>query len=431
MIKNMGNGKLDHAAPSQLLSYRVVKEIQPIPRNKLIHCAPETVIFLKYFMNNTRRPGQLLGFLLQSVAAGLAIAFVMVYFFPSLLPAGAALSTNLLGLDDSNLAPLSYKHAVNMAAPSVVNVYASSVRKRKPHPLFQDPLFRRFFGKPAPETRRDSSLGSGVLIGDQGFILTNAHLVKEADEILVTLTDGRQANASIEGIDEETDLAVLQIQQHSLPTISIGDSHALRVGDVVLAIGNPYDFGQTVTQGIVSATGRKRLGITTFEDFIQTDADINPGNSGGALISASGKLVGINTAIISSSGGSQGIGLAIPIHLAIDVMRQLIEKGHVVRGWLGVEAQMLPQDMADAAGLTAGGVLIASIYQGGPADAVGIMPGDILLEIDNQQLQNPIQAISLISQYKPDTAINIRLLHGWQELTLTAIVSQRPSFKKK
>lgn len=375
-------------------------------------------------MKNTR-PGGLLNFLLQSIVVGLAIAFVIVYFFPGLPPSGTTSPVNI----DANQGPVSYQYAVSTTAASVVNVYASTVRKTKPHPLFQDPLFRRFFGKPTPETRRDNSLGSGVIIGNQGYVLTNAHVVKAADEILITLTDGRQAKAEMVGMDEETDLAVLQVKLAKLPVIAIGDSNALRVGDVVLAIGNPYDFGQTVTQGIVSATGRNRLGITTFEDFIQTDADINPGNSGGALISATGRLIGINTAIISSSGGSQGIGLAIPIRLAIDVMRQLVEQGHVVRGWLGVEAQQLPRDIADAAGLTQGGVLIAGILQGGPADAAGIMPGDILLEIDNQQLANPQQAINLIAKYKPETAINIRLLHGWQELSLTAIVAQRPSFK--
>lgn len=375
-------------------------------------------------MKNTQSGG-LLNFLLQSIAVGLAVAFIIIYFFPGLQLPGAISPGNI----DANQGPVSYKYAVSAAAASVVNVYATTVRKSKPHPLFQDPLFRRFFGKPTPETRRDNSLGSGVIIGDQGYVLTNAHVVKAADEILITLTDGRQAKAEIVGMDEETDLAVLQVKLDKLPVINIGDSNALRVGDVVLAIGNPYDFGQTVTQGIVSATGRNRLGITTYEDFIQTDADINPGNSGGALISATGDLVGINTAIISSSGGSQGIGLTIPIHLAIDVMRQLIEQGHVVRGWLGVEAQQLPMDIADAAGLTQGGVLIAGILQGGPADAAGIMPGDILLEIDNQQLANPQQAINLIAKYKPDTVVNIRLLHGWQELTLTAIVAQRPSFK--
>jgi serine protease DegS len=374
--------------------------------------------------------GQLVYFLLQSIAVGLAIAFIMVYFFPEYLPGGSADSPATSIRGNSSQGPVSYQNAVSAATASVVNVYASTVRKQKTHPLFQDPLFQRFFGKPPAEIRRDNNLGSGVLIGEQGYILTNAHVVKAADEILITLNDGRQIFASIEGMDEETDLAVLKIQLDKLPVLTIGDSKALRVGDVVLAIGNPYDFGQTVTQGIVSATGRKRLGITTFEDFIQTDADINPGNSGGALITATGALVGINTAIISSSGGSQGIGLAIPIHLALDVMRQLIEVGQVVRGWLGVEAQQLPMDIADAAGLTQGGVLIAGILQGGPADAAGIMPGDILLEIDNQQMANPQQLIHLISQYKPDTAINIRLLHGWQEKTLTAVVAQRPSFKK-
>jgi len=377
-------------------------------------------------MKNTQSGG-LLSFLLQSIAVGLASAFIIVYLFPGLQLPGATSPGNI----DTSQAPVSYKYAVSAAAASVVNVYATTIRKSKPNPLFQDPVFRRFFGNPTAETRRDNSLGSGVMIGDQGYVLTNAHVVKAADEILITLTDGRQARAEIVGLDEETDLAVLQVKLDKLPVINIGDSNVLRVGDVVLAIGNPYDFGQTVTQGIVSATGRKRLGITTYEDFIQTDADINPGNSGGALISATGDLVGINTAIISNSGGSQGIGLAIPIHLAIDVMRQLIEQGHVVRGWLGVEAQQLPMDIADAAGLTQGGVLIAGILQGGPADAAGIMPGDILLEIDNQQLTDPQQAINLIAKYKPETAINIRLLHGWQELSLTAIVAQRPSFKTK
>jgi serine protease DegS len=379
-------------------------------------------------MKNTRL-APLLYFLLQAITLGLAIAFIIVNFFPALL-APDARRAGAANLAVATGGPVSYQQAVSAAAGSVVNVYASTLRRQKTHPLFQDPLFQQFFGKPPAELRRDNSLGSGVIIGDQGYILTNAHVIKAADEILITLNDGRQTFASIEGIDEETDLAVLKIELDKLPLVTIGNSHALKVGDVVLAIGNPYDFGQTVTQGIVSATGRKRLGITTFEDFIQTDADINPGNSGGALITATGELVGINTAIISSSGGSQGIGLAIPIHLAIDVMRQLIEVGQVVRGWLGVEAQQLPMDIADAAGLTQGGVLIAGTLQGGPADAAGIMPGDILLEIDNQQLSNPQQAIHLISQYKPDTAINIRLLHNWQELTLTAIVAQRPSFNK-
>lgn len=374
--------------------------------------------------------GQLLVFILQSIIAGLAVAFLVVLLFPGVAQRIGQGNSTVVTVGGHAEGPVSYSEAVSMAAPSVVNVYATTVRQQKPHPLFQDPLFRRFFGNPKNEPRRDNSLGSGVIIGQQGYVLTNAHVVKAADEIIITLTDGRQTFASIVGMDEETDLAVLQIKLDKLPSLSIGDSSQLNVGDVVLAIGNPYDIGQTVTQGIVSATGRKRLGITTFEDFIQTDADINPGNSGGALITARGQLVGINTEIISSSGGSQGIGLAIPIHLAVDVMKQLIERGHVVRGWLGVGAQSIPMDMAEAAGLTQGGVLIAATDQGGPADAAGIMPGDILLEIDNQQLSGPQQAINLISQLQPGSTINIRLLHGWKEKTVVATVSQRPTFKR-
>jgi serine protease DegS len=381
-------------------------------------------------MNKTQL-GPLLRFLMQSITLGLAIAFIAVYFFPHLLSERKPRSANNEHYASEDTGPVSYRDAVARAAPSVVNVYATTVRKRKPHPLFQDPLFRRFFGQASPKTRRDNSLGSGVIIGEQGHILTNAHVVKAADEILITLTDGRLAFAEIVGSDEETDLAVLQINLDKLPVAVIGDSNRLRVGDVVLAIGNPYDFGQTVTQGIVSATGRKRLSISTFDEFIQTDADINPGNSGGALISARGDIIGINTAIISSSGGSQGIGLAIPIHLAVDVMHQLIENGHVVRGWLGVEAQQVPMDIADAAGLATGGVFIAAILQGGPADAAGLMPGDILLEINNQKLASPQQAIDLISQFKPQTKINIKLLHGWEEKILSAIIGQRPSFKRQ
>lgn len=374
--------------------------------------------------------GQLLAFILQSIVAGLAIAFLLIVLFPTIR--SGLISPQKAVVSPGNAAedPVSYSDAVSGAAPAVVNVYATTLRQQKQHPLFQDPLFRRFFGNPRSEPRRDNSLGSGVIIDSQGYILTNAHVVKGADEIIITLTDGRQTFAGIVGTDEETDLTVLQIKLDKLPSLAIGDSTQLNVGDVVLAIGNPYDIGQTVTQGIVSATGRKRLGITTFEDFIQTDADINPGNSGGALITARGKLVGINTEIISSSGGSQGIGLAIPIHLAVNVMQQLIERGHVVRGWLGVSAQPVPMDMAEAAGLKQGGVLISATEQGGPADAAGIMPGDILLEIDNQQLAGPQQAINLISQLQPGSPINIRLLNGWKEKTVVATISQRPPFKR-
>lgn len=364
-----------------------------------------------------------LKYLLQWIITGLALAFLVVYFKPELLNEGKWSFNNRQG-------PNSYHQAVMLNAPAVVNVYASKILKRRIHPLFQDPLFRRFFGEPSQEQQKDPNLGSGVIIDNSGYVLTNAHVVNQTDEILVTLSDGRQTSAQIVGMDTETDLAVLYIDLAQLPIAPIGDSSQLKVGDVVLAIGNPYDFGQTVTQGIVSATGRKRLGITTFEDFIQTDADINPGNSGGALINARGELIGINTAIYSKTGGSQGIGFSIPINLAMNVMQQLIKHGFVRRGWLGIEAQIIPQDIVDSLNLKQGGVLVAGVLKDGPAAMAGIIPGDILVQINNEVLYNPQQAIQMISQFEPDTRINITLLRGWEEIQLQAEVAQRPSLKR-
>ncbi|MEJ2761924.1 MAG: trypsin-like peptidase domain-containing protein, partial [Gammaproteobacteria bacterium] len=279
-----------------------------------------------------RRFKELLKFLAQSVLGGLAIAFVILAFYPDLLPlrhrdAAPAVAGST---GDSTS---SYHAAIRRVAPSVVNVYASRLVQRPVPPMFRDPLFRRFFGEQKPQQQVNTDLGSGVILNQNGYVLTNAHVINQASAILITLADGRQAKASVVGIDAETDLAVLKIGLKDLPSAPIGDSDRVQVGDVVLAIGNPYNFGQTVTQGIVSAMGRQRLGISAIEDFIQTDADINPGNSGGALIDASGRLVGINTAIYSQSGGSQGIGFAIPINLAVGVMQQILDKGYVVRGW--------------------------------------------------------------------------------------------------
>ena len=315
---------------------------------------------------------------------------------------------------------------MNAVAPAVVNVYSTRIERRTLHPFFQDPLFRRFFGPQAPAERRNN-LGSGVVMDARGYLLTNAHVIRNADEILVTLYDGRQDSAEVVGVDVETDLAVLKIAMDNLHVAPTGDSSLVRVGDVVLAIGNPYDFGQTVTQGIVSATGRNRVGITTFVNFIQTDADINPGNSGGALVSALGKLIGINTAIISSSGGSQGIGLAIPTNLALDVLQQIIEYGHVIRGWIGIEAQIVPQDVRDAAGLDDSGILIAAVLNGSPAAQAGIMPGDIMTRIDGKPLYNPRATINMISQVKPGTRMEIELLRGWKTETVEVLVAERPA----
>lgn len=369
---------------------------------------------------------RLLKFLAQSVAAGLAAAFVALHLFPGLLPGGAARPG--APSEVPSAAPVaSYSAAVTAIAPAVVNVYATQIQQRAIHPLFRDPLFRRFFGNPPANEQRNSNLGSGVLVDPQGYLLTNAHVIRQADEVRVTLRDGRQSMAEIVGIDADTDLAVLKIALDALPVAPLSDSGRPQVGDVVLAIGNPYDFGQTVTQGIVSATQRNRLGIATFEDFIQTDADINPGNSGGALVTATGQLIGINTAIISSSGGSQGIGLAIPIGLAMNVMRQLIDHGYVTRGWLGAELQVVPSDIAAAAELEEGGVLVAAMLNRGPAAKAGLRPGDILISVNGSPLRDPHQAINMVAQIQPGATIEIELLRGWQRFVVEAEVAQRPS----
>lgn len=360
-------------------------------------------------------------FVMQSAIAGLAIAFLVVLIWPELVNTGNHGSTG----NNTD----SYNIAVSKAAPAVVNVYASRVFEEKTNPLFQDPLFQRFFGPPQPPgKRRDSSLGSGVIMNGDGYILTNAHVISNKTDIQVTLPDGRAANAEVIGIDTDTDLAVLHISLDKLPVIVRGNSDELHVGDVVLAIGNPYDFGQTVTQGIVSAKGRKRMGITTFEDFIQTDADINPGNSGGALITANGELVGINTAIITNSGGSQGIGLATPVNQAVDVMNQIIENGRVVRGWLGIEAQIVPPDILRDAGIEQGGVMVAGVLRNGPADRAGMIPGDIILRIGDQAVSDPQEAIERIARMQPGKTIRLLVLRGWKEMQMTAQVALRPSF---
>ncbi len=361
-------------------------------------------------------------FILQYTAFGLAAAFLFLIVF----------SDNFLS-DFSISSPFkssrhSFNDAVAATAPAVVNIYASKVYQERRHPLFDDPLFQRFFGTAptAPKQRRDSSIGSGVIMNTDGYILTNAHVIQIANDIRVTLNDSRQVQAQLIGLDTDTDLAILKISLENLPQIPIGDSSKLQVGDIVLAIGNPYNFGQTVTQGIVSATSRKRRGISYFDDFIQTDADINLGNSGGALINATGELVGINTAIISSTGGSEGIGLATPINQALDVMQQIIKNGKVVRGWLGIEAQILSQDVIEAANLETGGVLVTAIMRNGPAENAGIVPGDIMISINGQNVASPDQTIETITDIEPGTEIKIKILRGWELQELTARIAQRP-----
>ena len=341
---------------------------------------------------------------------------------PQQTPGGAT-------VDALGSGPVSYADAVALATPAVVNVHTAKVITRRVHPLLDDPIFQHFFGDRFKQSRKaiKTSLGSGVIISAQGYVLTNNHVIDGADEIRVLLADGRSSRATVVGTDVDTDLAVLHIEIGDLPSIVIGDSAKLRVGDVSLAIGNPFGVGQTVTFGIISATGRDQLGITAYEEFIQTDAAINPGNSGGALINARGELIGINSAIYSRTGGSQGIGFAIPISLAKGVMTQIIEQGHVVRGWLGIEAQDLTPQLAETFGAdTTDGVLIAGILSDGPADKAGLLPGDIVTSINDVAVESATAAMKTISDQKPGGVIRLGGLREGRPFDLTATVSERP-----
>ncbi len=371
-------------------------------------------------------------FIVKAAIAGLAVAFVILALRPDLLGQSRPVveiteSTPQRALAGSG--PVSYADAVDAAAPAVVNVYTTKIVTERANPLYRDPIFRYFFGDQlAPRQRLETSLGSGVIVSNQGYILTNNHVIEGAADIQVALRDGRSIEATLVGTDSDTDLAVLKIDMQALPAITFGSSENLRVGDVVLAIGNPFGFGQTVTIGITSATGRNRVGISTFENFIQTDAAINPGNSGGALINAHGQLVGINTAIVSRSGGSQGIGFAIPVDLAKEVMSQIIETGHVVRGWLGVEGQDITPQLAESFGLQGvRGVIIAGVQRNGPAGRAGLRPGDILTHINGQPAIDSKTSMGLIAGFAPATRITLRILRAGLEMELKAVVAERPS----
>jgi Do/DeqQ family serine protease len=322
--------------------------------------------------------------------------------------------------------PGSYASAVNVAAPAVVNIYTTQ-KIRQRNALSEDPLFRRFFGGGSAPERTQSSLGSGVIVSPEGYVLTNNHVVAHADEIVVALKDGRETKARVIGTDPGSDLAVLRIDLDRLPVIAFRSS-AMQVGDVVLAIGNPFGVGQTVTQGIISALGRQGLGINTFEDFIQTDAAINPGNSGGALVDVSGNLVGINSAIYSQSGGNMGIGFAIPVSLAKNVMESIIKDGKVVRGWLGIEVRTLEPELAAHIGSPAQkGVAIAGVVRGGPAQLAGIEPGDILTQINGKAVDNAPQAIALIASFKPNEEMRAVVLRDKREIELKVKIGERPA----
>jgi serine protease DegS len=375
-------------------------------------------------------------FFFKAVVAGLAVAFVVLLLRPDLLsppeqrPVVEIAETPQAVTPRPTLGsgPVSYAAAVEAAAPAVVNVYTTKVVTERASPFFDDPFFRYFFGdRLAPRKRLENSLGSGVIVSRDGYILTNNHVVENAAGIEVLLHDGRNAEAKLVGTDPETDVAVLKIGLEQLPTITLSQDKNLLVGDVVLAIGNPFGVGQTVTMGIVSATGRDRVGINTFENFIQTDAAINPGNSGGALVDAKGNLVGINTAIFSRSGGSQGIGFAIPMSIARDIMSQIIETGQVSRGWLGVEAQDITPQLAESFNLQGvTGVIIAGIQRSGPAAQAGLRPGDIITSINGQTASDSRTMMNLIARVKPGAQVKVNIWRDGEEQALNITVGQRP-----
>ena len=323
---------------------------------------------------------------------------------------------------------LSYSPAARRAIPAVVNIYTTkAMRLPQDHPLLNDPLFRRFFGDQLRERQQTNSLGSGVIASADGLVLTNHHVVEGADEIEVLLADGSRARAKLVGSDPETDVAVLRIEGKDLPAIEFGDSEDARVGDVVLAIGNPFGVGQTVTMGIISALGRSQLGINTFENFIQTDAAINPGNSGGALVDSEGRLLGINTAIYSRTGGSLGIGFAIPVSTAKQVMDQIVATGTVTRGYIGVEPQDVTPELAEAFKLPRkDGAIIAGVMRNGPADKAGVKVGDILIEVEGKAVSNTTTMLNVIAQLKPGSTARFRFLRDGREIDIPIAVGTRP-----
>lgn len=321
----------------------------------------------------------------------------------------------------------SYADAVEMAAPAVVNIYTKTLVKRARHPIFDDPLFQRFFGvQPEPSERVQSSLGSGVIMSPAGYVLTNNHVISGADKIVIALRDGREASANVVGTDPESDLALLKVELTDLPSITI-TPHPLRVGDVVLAIGNPFGVGQTVTMGIVSATGRNHLGLSTYENYIQTDAAINPGNSGGALINAHGELVGLNTAIFSKSGGSIGIGFSIPVAIAERTVNDIIEHGSAIRGWLGIEVQESTPALLKALDLPEAltGLIVTGINPNGPAEKSGLNIGDIIVKLNDQEASNAQHAMNQIAALRPGETIYIEYLHAGKIYSTRTVAGQR------
>jgi serine protease DegS len=371
------------------------------------------------------RLGRGLIFIAGSVVGGLALAFLIVAVRPDLIRShgvGSA-APAMAAPDTAAVAQVSYAAAVQRGAPSVVNVYAARVVTERVAPSLGE-----LFGDYLPRYRQriERSLGSGVIVDESGHIVTNHHVIANADSIRVQLADGRVADAKIVGRDPDTDLAVLQIDVTPLPVAVFGRSDLLKVGDVVLAIGNPVGLSQTVTHGIVSATSRQQLGIAPLEDFIQTDAAINFGNSGGALVDATGALVGINTAIVAKNIGVEGIGFAIPVNMVRGVLSEIIAHGRVIRGWIGIVPEDLSDDQARQLGLAQSGVVIGNLYVGSPAQQAGLQPGDLLTEIDGSQPHSAQDALGRIASHKPGTTVLLRGLRGGRAFEVRAQVGERP-----
>ena len=370
----------------------------------LLFAQTVTVLVAAWFVVATLQPGWLRGVSLPGRGV------VSLVEAPPRTPLAAPMPGSLSG-------------AARKASPAVVSINTSKAPVRDPRS--DDPWFQFFFGDQGSQAQ--AGLGSGVLVSHEGYILTNNHVVDGADEIDVTLSDSRKARAAVVGTDPETDLAILKIDLDKLPVIVLGDSDTLSVGDRVLAIGNPFGVGQTVTSGIVSALGRSQLGINTFENFIQTDAAINPGNSGGALVDINGNLLGINTAIYSRSGGSMGIGFAIPVSTAKMVLASITSTGQVTRGWIGVEPSELSPEMAETFGVRAStGVLITGVLQNAPAAAAGLRPGDVITQVGDKPVNSVSGLLSAVAALKPGEPAALQLERGDQKLALNVTPGVRP-----
>ncbi len=368
----------------------------------------------------------------QACTLCVAALFVVATLRPDLLPrlagkAGSVVVTHEVATPIATTRIASYADAAKKAMPAVVNIYTSKdVRSR--NPLSDDPLFRRFFPDlERSPAQKQTSLGSGVIVSAEGYVLTNHHVIDGADDIQLLLADGRRVRARVRGTDPESDLAVLKAEGDNLPAMTFGNAENLQVGDVVLAIGNPFGLGSTVTLGIVSALGRNYLGVNRFEDFIQTDAAINPGNSGGALIDTAGNLIGINSTIYSQSGGSLGIGFSIPVSLARTVFEQIVRDGEVTRGWLGVGPDNVTPEIARTLALARPeGVVIRDLQRGGPAERAGIQVRDVVVEIAGKSTRNVPQLLARIAELPPGSTVKVRLVRAGQDLEIDVTIGKRP-----